>query len=207
MRRAIMTVLVTLVAAACGGGESTDSTTVAPATTIAASTTSDASTTTSAPESTTTTTETTTTAVAERPAAPAVSPLVITSVDFDEEYAVITNVTGSGYSLEGHFICNFPTYAPIGELGTIPAGESFTVELATIAASTGSGEIGIYTTNDFSNPDAMVTYVEWGTPGHARSGVAVAAGLWTEGDFVDNGHASFRAMTSGGSGDDYELVE
>ena len=31
---------------------------------------------------------------------------------------------------------------------------------------------------------AIVAYVEWGRSGHGRSGTAVAAGVWTDGDFV-----------------------
>lgn len=202
MRRVTSILVVALVAAACGGDGTADTTaapttTVAPQTTVVASSTAEPS-----------TTMTPTTGGGSEAPDPAPSPpLVITAVDFDEEYAVITNVSGADYSLEGHFVCNFPSYAPIGALGTVAAGDSFTIELATFAASVGSGELAIYTSNEFADPDAMVVYVEWGTPDHGRSGVAVAAGLWTAGDFVDNGKASFRALTNGGSGDDYVLVE
>jgi hypothetical protein len=199
-------IVFALMAAACSGGDSVDTTSSSPATTTAPTTT--AATTTVAPTVTSTTTAAPTeTTTPTEPPTSGPPPLVVTSVDFEEEWVEITNVSGSDYSLDGHFVCNFPTYISIGDLGTIAAGESFTIELADLAASQSTGEVGVYTSNDFANPDAMVTYVEWGTPDHGRSDVAVAAGLWTDGDFVDNGHASFRALTNGGSGDDYELVE
>lgn len=116
-------------------------------------------------------------------------------------------MSDSEYSLEGHFVCNFPTYSSIGDLGSVAPGESFTVELAVLGAASGTGEIGVYTSSSFGSSDAMVAYVEWGSAGHGRTDVAVGAGLWSAGDFVDNGNASFRALTTGGSGDDYELVE
>lgn len=198
-------VLLALIAVSCGGGSDPAPTSTSAVATTAASTTTLLETTTTV--ATTSTTEATTTTEPTTLAPAASPPLVITSVDFDEEWVEITNVSGSDYSLEGHFICNFPTYASIADIGTVAAGESFTVELSVLNAGSASGEVGIYTGSDFGNSDAMVTYVEWGTPNHGRSGVAVAAGLWTAGDYVDNGRASFRALTTGGSGDDYVLVE
>ena len=211
MRRSVwMILVVALVAAACGGDDDTATTTTASPATSAATTTATpattAPTTTAAPV-TTTTTEPATTTTATEPASNDGAPLLIESVDFDEEFVVITNVSDAEYSLEGHFVCNFPNYASISDIGTVAAGESFTVPLADLGAVSSTGEVGIYTSSDFGSADAMVTYVEWGTPNHGRSSVAVEAGLWTAGDFVDNGRASFRALTTGGSGDDYELVE
>lgn len=198
-------VLLALISTACGGGSETASTSSTAVATTVATTTTIAETTTTVATTTTTDAATTTEATTLAPAAS--PPLVITSVDFDEEWVEITNVSGSDYSLEGHFVCNFPSYSSIADIGIVAAGESFTVELSALNAGSASGEVGVYTDSDFGNSDAMVTYVEWGTPNHARSNVAVAAGLWTAGDFVDNGRASFRALSNGGSGDDYVLVE
>jgi hypothetical protein len=44
----------------------------------------------------------------------------------------------------------------------------------------GSGEIGLYASGDFGDPDSIVDYVEWGSTGHVRSTVAIEAGLWPE---------------------------
>jgi len=43
-----------------------------------------------------------------------------------------------------------------------------------------SGEIGLYRSGDFGNPGSIIDYVEWGSTGHVRSAVAIAAGLWPE---------------------------
>jgi hypothetical protein len=48
-----------------------------------------------------------------------------------------------------------------------------------------SGEVGLYLGNDFDNPDAIVSHVEWGSSGHGRSGTAVAAQIWPDGGFVE----------------------
>jgi hypothetical protein len=46
------------------------------------------------------------------------------------------------------------------------------------ALSGASGEIGLYSRGDFGDPGAVVDYVEWGTSGHERTTVAVAAEAW-----------------------------
>ena len=44
-----------------------------------------------------------------------------------------------------------------------------------------ASDLGLYTTNDFANPDAMVDFVQWGTDQDVgRSDVAVAKGVWRE---------------------------
>ena len=149
MRRVIPTLVLALIAAACSGGGSVDNTTTESPTTGPPTT---AATTTVAPTTTAVATETT---AATEPPSSAPSPLVVTSVDFDEEFVVITNVSGADYSLEGHFVCNFPNYISVSDVGTVAAGDSFTVQLADLAAGQGSGEVAVYTSNSFGNSDDM----------------------------------------------------
>ena len=208
MRRVTLLLAIALVAGACGGDGTEDTTTDAPATTASP----DATTTTAQPSTTTATTvaatePTTTTATTTTTEAPvATGPAtVITAVDFDEGVVELTNISDEPFSLDGHFLCNFPTYVSIS--GSLDPGASTTFELSGVGAGSLSGEIGLYNGSNFGSSDAIVAYVEWGTPNHQRSIVAVGAGLWTSGDFVDNGSASFRAQTTGGTGDDYELVK
>jgi hypothetical protein len=54
-----------------------------------------------------------------------------------------------------------------------------------LSISNTDGELAIYNAADFDNPDAMIHYVEWGSTGHGRSDEAVAANLWSTGDFVE----------------------
>lgn len=42
------------------------------------------------------------------------------------------------------------------------------------------GEIALYTSDSFSNPDALLDYVAWGGSGHSRLDVAIEAGKWNE---------------------------
>jgi hypothetical protein len=60
--------------------------------------------------------------------------------------------------------------------------------------------MGLYTTASFGSSTAMIDYVEWGSTGHGRSGVAVGAGIWTTGDFVP-AFAVGSALLYDGSGD------
>lgn len=47
-----------------------------------------------------------------------------------------------------------------------------------------SAGLGLYSTNAFTNSDAIVDFVQWGASGSARENVAVAAGIWTAGQYV-----------------------
>lgn len=47
-----------------------------------------------------------------------------------------------------------------------------------------SGEIGLYSSGKFGDSNAIVDYVEWGSAGHVRTGVAVDAGIWAEAEAI-----------------------
>ena len=61
--------------------------------------------------------------------------------------------------------------------------------------SASGGEIGLYRDSNFGSTSSIVSYVEGGSSGHARSGVAVGAGIWGDGDFVDAEGAVLIAAT------------
>ena len=62
-------------------------------------------------------------------------------------------------------------------------GEILAVDDFNVVAAN-DGEMGLYSTNGFANSNNIVDYVEWGSSGHQRSSVAVAAGIWTAGDYA-----------------------
>jgi hypothetical protein len=161
-----------MLAAACSSGSSSDSTEDAP-TTVPNSTTSETPTTV-APE-------TTTSEVSREPG----SPLVIVAVDFEAGLIQIRNDGDVDYDLAGHWICNRPTYI---ELPSEVLAPSTIVEIdtAAIGLNADSGEIALYTSSDFGSADDILRYVQWGTDSHGRTAVAVAGGVWQDGDFVDN---------------------
>jgi hypothetical protein len=114
----------------------------------------------------------------------------ITRIDFEASTIEITNHGDSEVDPNGLIVCSFPAYAPIDGAPALAAGESFTLDLATIdiPAVAGDGELGLYVDGDFENPDSIAAYVEWGTSDHARSPVGVEAGVW-DGAAVDGGAA------------------
>lgn len=114
--------------------------------------------------------------------------LAITGVDASTSIVSITNHGDADVDPNGIILCNFPDYGPIAGADVIGPGETITVDAgaAGVPLDAASGEFGLYTGNDFTDPSLMVAYVEWGNAGHQRSSVAVAAGVW-DGEFVDAG--------------------
>lgn len=170
MRRLVILILGAMLLASCGG----DST----ATTLASSTSQDTAT---PPESSTSSdAETTTTAgeVAE-------GEFAITEIDFAAGELTITNVGDNAASLEGYRLCQRPTYSPVTD-DTLEPGESVTLDASVVGGfDPTSGELGLYKSALFDNPDDIVSYVEWGRAGHGRSATAVDAGIWPADAFVE----------------------
>lgn len=209
MQRILAVAFLVLVAAACGDGDAGDTSLVATTTTAGASTTTvttPAPTTTSAPSSTTsapTTTagiETTTTTVA-----PGGGVLAMTRLSFQPvPYVLITNVGAAPIDLGDHWLCRRPAYKQLPQL-TMQPGDTVVVglgdtpppdDLVGLAGSVdlgralgvitrADGELGLYTAPTFDSPTAIVDYVEWGAADHGRESVAVEAGIWTAGAFVE----------------------
>lgn len=115
--------------------------------------------------------------------------LQIVFVEFgDAGYVEISNVGAEAADLNGIQLCQFPTYVDLGtvvEGASIPAGESVRVDAATIGGlSADGGEAALYGTAEFTNPDAIFAFVQWGTGG-ARADVAAEAGIWPAGASVE----------------------
>jgi hypothetical protein len=109
--------------------------------------------------------------------------LSVTSVDLNAGTIEVTNTGDSDVDPNGLVLCNFPSYAGIEGAAVIAPGETITIDAGAhgVALDPAGGEMGIYTAPEYENPDAMITYVEWGTTGHQRSPVAIQAGVWAEG--------------------------
>jgi hypothetical protein len=132
--------------------------------------------------------------------------LIVTSVGFgDDGFIAITNVGSVEGNLDGLFLCQRPAYHQLPDFPVAPgatvavvAGDAaveFPPEAGTIAGAVTAGggfgslstdgEIGLYTSSNFGDADAIISYVEWGSTGHGRSATAVDAGIWDDGGFVD----------------------
>jgi len=185
-----------LVASACA--DDTVSTTVAAtarATTSAPATTQAAATTTTpTTQAPATTAAPATTVVASTTGLQIVQVGLDTS--FQEGWVLLQNTGNTPWDLTGHYLCQRPSYFALPDI-TIPAGDIYWVGVgAAIDApgvgangavgsfDPGGGEVGLYSSNSFGDADAILSYVEWGSTGHGRSSVAVAAGIWSTGDFV-----------------------
>ncbi len=113
------------------------------------------------------------------------SDFFISEVVFGKEgYAVVTNGSSEPADPDGMFLCQFPAYPEIPG-GELAPGESVRVAGSDLGDLYGeSGEVALYLDPDWSNPDAIAGYVQWGSGGHKREEPAVAAGLWQEETFV-----------------------
>jgi len=183
MQRVIPLVLaLTLLATACSGGDSGDSANETP-TTVTNST--------SSATQTTAAQQTTTSEVSRGD----VSAPVVVAVDFEAGFILIRNDGDEDYDLTGHWICNRPTYSELPS-ETLAPGRIIEIDTAAIGLSADNGEIALYASSGFGSADDILRYVQWGTDSHGRTAVAVAAGVWQEGDFVNNQGANIESSGS-----------
>ena len=183
MRRLLVLLsLLALFAAACGGSDDGDGEGGDAADAAAA----DDSGATAADDPTTTAPSTTATIP---PQATAIPDLQIVFVEFgDAGYVEIANRGDEDADVTGIQLCQFPTYVDLGTVvdgATIAAGESVQIPAATIGGlRVEGGEAALYAAPDFTNPDAIFGFVQWGTGGE-RSEVAAEAGIWPSGASVE----------------------
>ncbi len=104
------------------------------------------------------------------------SVLSIVAIDFDSGEVTIANSGDADVSLDGYFLCNFPSYGQVEAGVSVPAGGTVTVT-SPVGLRAEDGELGLYTTDSYSDPSAIAAYVEWGSEGHERASVAVEAGI------------------------------
>ena len=124
--------------------------------------------------------------------------LAITEVVFGE-HVTITNLGSEPVSVDGLWLCNLPDYVPL-PTALIAPGASIDISDLDFAAD--GGEVGLYTSKSFGDSAAMVDYVGWGSGG-GRAPVAVAAGLWPDGDVVAATGALISAPSGGASSADW----
>ncbi len=169
-----------VVLASCGpSGDVTneDSTTTSPSTTTTTNTTA-----TTVPDPTTTTLATS-------------GVLLIAAIDFEGGTYTLRNDGDAPIDLTGYFACNRPSYTEL-PAATLAPGESIDISSGGLSLSADDGELGVYDSQSFSSTSAIQAYVQWGSDSHGRTGTAVAAGVWTDGEFVDNAGASIESTGS-----------
>lgn len=132
----------------------------------------------------------------ETPAEASAAGMVIEMVSFETSEVVLRNAGSEPYDLTGHALCNRPSYLTI-DSQIVEPGESVSVDASGLNLSSGGGEVGFYTANNFSDAGSIIGYVQWGSDSHGRTDTAVEAGVWTAGDFVAGDSASI--VSSGSS--------
>lgn len=150
---------------------------------------SDEATSTTQPVATTTTTEgvADTTTTTGSPGGSGV--LVIAAIDFDEGTYTLRNDGDGPIDLTGYFACNRPSYTEL-PAETLAPGDTIDINAGGLSLSADDGELGVYNSQSFSSTSAIQAYVQWGSDGHGRTGTAVDAGVWVDGEFVANAGAS-----------------
>jgi len=101
----------------------------------------------------------------------------------------LKNIGSSTVNVANYWLCDFPAYEQISSRNIIcgntmmAPGEILAIDDFNFVDAD-DGEMGLYLNGSFSNPNSIIDYVEWGTSGHARASVAIAAGIWSANSFV-----------------------
>ena len=119
----------------------------------------------------------------------ATASVVINEVAYLEGSLELYNNGDISVDLSNYFLCLGPgTYRRIADLPTdgeinLPPNEFLVIDYDMPNAI---GGLGLYANNsDFTDPATIRDFVQWGEGGTARENVAVAAGIWTTGDYVN----------------------
>ena len=106
--------------------------------------------------------------------------LQLVGVDFELNSIIITNEGASDVRTQGLWVY---------QDGEVSEFNIFTIEPRTeILFNIGDvgelepsgGEVALYSSDSFSDPNALLEYVAWGATGHSRIDVAIDAGKWNE---------------------------
>ncbi len=119
---------------------------------------------------------------------------VLSTVVFgDRGWIEVINTGPQAGNIHGHWIAIHPFYLELPST-IVEVGQSVRISLdpdadpGVVVTAAGllpvlvapAGEVGLYSSGNFGDPNSIVDYLEWGTGGHFRSTVAIAAGIWDE---------------------------
>ena len=108
---------------------------------------------------------------------------VIISEVFANGTFELRNTGNSTVNVSNYWICDFPDYRRLDQL-TLECGDLNLAAGAEVVLTapglheTNDSELGLYTRNSFGDASALVSYLEWGSSGHQRAGLAVGNGIW-----------------------------
>ena len=131
--------------------------------------------------------------------------VVLNEVRFQGDDTIeLLNNGQSSLDLSNYWLCLGPgqyvelgTLSPISGNINLASGEYLVVNYELPDTD---GGLGLYNTNEFTNAEALVDFVQWGSAGSAREDVAVAAGQWIAGEFVAPVSSSSNSIAYDGEG-------
>jgi len=113
---------------------------------------------------------------------------------YSDEKVELKNTGTAPIDISGYFLCANMQYEQLSNLNVVcgdlmlDPGELVVVDVSTatggLVIDNVEGEMALYVDSGFGQSTSMRSYVEWGSTGHVRSGIAVLAGLWTTGEFA-----------------------
>ncbi|MEM7161189.1 MAG: lamin tail domain-containing protein [Bacteroidota bacterium] len=137
------------------------------------------------------------------------SQIKFTVVDLSTSQITLKNMGASTEDISSLRLCALFAYDALssgdvtvvdGDLNLDP-GESVTVSWDAPTLNMTASDLGLYTASgSFGLAVNMLDFLQWGAGGLGREGVAVTAGLWTAGEFIDSGSPFYftgGAMDSG----------
>ena len=93
--------------------------------------------------------------------------------------------------------CASSPRTPTSRQEALNQGGSVRVPAAEVGGlNSDSGELALYVEPSYADPNAVVSYVQWGSVGHKREEPAIGGGVWSENTFVDAATAT--EMHAGG---------
>lgn len=116
----------------------------------------------------------------------------IISVDPATDFITISNTTNGTIDLGSYRLCSLFSYTGSGiaagattVFGNINAVPSNDIVIVLWPINDVAADVALYEpTGSFSDPNAMVDFMQYGSAGNGREGEAVSAGLWSAGQFV-----------------------
>lgn len=110
------------------------------------------------------------------------------TLDEQKDIVTIKNFGSTTVDISNWWFCALFQYAQLKNLttesGSLQLTPNSSVSLSGFAITDAASDFGLYATNLFSIASEIRDFTQWGAAGLGREGVAVAAGIWTAGNFL-----------------------
>jgi len=114
---------------------------------------------------------------------PQADPRII-SVNPDNQEVQIQNLGTASIDLSSYYLNNFPVFNQLSTItvlsGSLQLSPNQVLTLSWPGCTDDNGEIGLYSSSNFPDPNDLVDYMQWGTANNANVSVALSAGVWDD---------------------------